>query len=453
MKKIKSLILTAFAIVSVSQMQSAQPVLPSAAHLKWADSEIGVLIHFDMPVFEPAYNFRKNWNYHPDLSIFNPGELDTDQWIKAAKSAGATYAILVAKHCSGFSLWPTKAHPYSVKNTPWRKGQGDIVKDFFASCKKYGLKPGIYASTTANGYLKVDNPGKVVSGDPVEQKKYNDIVKMQLTELWSQYGDLFEVWFDGGVLPPEKGGFDILALLKQYQPNAIAFQGPFGYENNIRWVGNEEGTAPYPCWSRADSTTSASGIIEVKGLNGNPNGLFWCPGESDFPLRLNSSFQGGWFWHKDQDNQMRSIEELLDKYCKSVGRNTNMLLGMVINDKGLVPEADVRRLNEFGELIKKNFTEPLGQTSGQGNEFTIKFKAPKAISYVVMMEDIAKGERILEYKLSGMTDGKWQLVGTGSCIGHKRIEVIKEKIFSAMKLEITKSEGTPLIRNIACYGR
>ena len=130
-----------------------------------------------------------------------------------------------------------------------------------------------------------------------------------------------------------------------------------------------------------------------------------------------------------------------------------MLLGMVINDKGLVPEADVRRLNEFGELIKKNFTEPLGQTSGQGNEFTIKFKAPKAISYVVMMEDIAKGERILEYKLSGMTDGKWQLVGTGSCIGHKRIEVIKEKIFSAMKLEITKSEGTPLIRNIACYGR
>jgi alpha-L-fucosidase len=453
MKKIRFLILTVFGVLSISKAQLAQPVLPSPAQLKWADSEVGVLIHFDMPVFEPGYNFRKNWNYHPDLSIFNPKELDTDQWIKAAKEAGATYAVLVAKHCSGFSLWPTKAHPYSVKNTPWRKGQGDIVKDFVASCKKYGLKPGIYASTTANGYLKVDNPGKVVSGDPAEQKRYNEIVKMQLTELWSEYGDLMEVWFDGGVLPPEKGGFDVMALLKQYQPEAIAFQGPFGYENNIRWVGNEEGVAPYPCWARADSTTSASGVIEIKGLNGNPKGLFWCPGESDFPLRLNSSFQGGWFWHKDQDDKLRSLKELMDKYCKSVGRNTNMLLGLVIDDRGLVPDADVQRLKDFGQLIKRNFSDLLGKTDGSGNEFTVKFISPKPVSYVVIMEDIAKGERILEYKLSGMTDGKWQLLGKGSCVGHKRIEAVNEGMFSAIKLEVTKSEGTPLIRNLACYGR
>jgi alpha-L-fucosidase len=453
MKKIHLLILTAFTVLAVSATAFSQSVIPSTAQLKWADSEVGVLIHFDMPVFEPSYDFRKNWNYHPDLSIFNPKELDTDQWIMAAKAAGATYAVLVAKHCSGFSLWPTKAHPYSVKNTPWKNGQGDIVKDFVASCKKYGLKPGIYASTTANGYLKVDNPGKVVSGDPAEQKKYNEIVKMQLTELWSEYGDLMEVWFDGGVLPPEKGGFDVLALLKKYQPEAIAFQGPFGYENNIRWVGNEEGVAPYPCWSRADSTTSATGVIEIKGLNGNPNGLFWCPGESDFPLRLNSSFQGGWFWHKDQDDKLRSLAELTDKYCKSVGRNTNMLLGIVIDDRGLVPEADVRRLNEFGEMIKKSFAEPLGKTSGQGNEYMVKFQSPRAVSYVVIMEDITSGERILEYRLSGMTEGKWQQLGKGSCIGHKRIEVIKGGMFSAIKLEITKSEGMPLIRNLACYGR
>ena len=453
MKKIKPLILTLFTLFSVSAALVAQPVIPSAAHLKWADSEIGVLIHFDLQVFEPGYDFRKDWNYHPDLSIFNPGELDTDQWIKAAKMAGATYAVLVAKHCSGFSLWPTKAHPYSVKNTPWRKGQGDIVKDFVASCKKFGIKPGIYASTTANGYLKVDNPGKVVSGDPLEQKKYNEIVKMQLTELWSQYGNLSEVWFDGGVLPPEKGGFDVLALLNKYQPEAIAFQGPFGYKNNIRWVGNEEGVAPYPCWSRADSTTSASGVIEIKGLNGNPNGLFWCPGESDFPLRLNSSFQGGWFWHKDQDDQLRSIEELMDKYCKSVGRNTNMLLGLVIDERGLVPEADIKRLSEFGELTKKSFSEPVGKTSGSGDEFTVNFKSPKPLSYVVIREDITKGERILEYKLSGMTDGSWQLLCKGSCIGHKKIEVVKNGVYSAVKLEVIKSEGTPFIRDITCYGR
>ena len=453
MKKIKFLSLTIFAILWMAPAQFAQSDLPSKAQVKWADSEIGVLIHFDMPVFEPGYNFRKNWNYHPDLSIFNPKELNTDQWIEAAKAAGATYAVLVAKHCSGFSLWPTKAHPYSVKNTPWRNGQGDIVKDFIASCKKCGLKPGIYASTTANGYLKVDNPGKVVSGNPEEQKKYNEIVKMQLTELWSEYGDLFEVWFDGGVLPPEKGGFDVLAMLKQFQPQAIAFQGPYGYENNIRWVGNEEGVAPYPCWSRADSTTSASGVIEIKGLNGNPNGLFWCPGESDFPLRINSSFQGGWFWHKDQDDNLRSLEELMNKYCKSVGRNTNMLLGIVVDNRGLVPDADVKRLNEFGQMIRKNFSDLLGKTAGSGKELTVKFISPKPVAYVVIMEDMAGGERILEYKLSGLADGNWQELGKGTCIGHKRIEVIKEGKFTAIRFEVTKSEGIPLIRNLACSGK
>ena len=452
MKKSRMIFLLTLIFLTYCGESHDQKVLPTEAQSDWADSEIGVLIHFDMPVFEPEYNFRKDWNYHPDLSIFNPKELDTDQWIEAAKAAGATYAVLVAKHCSGFSLWPTKAHPYSVKNTPWRNGQGDIVKDFVMSCKKYGLKPGIYASTTANGYLKVDNPGKVVSGDPAEQKKYNGIVEMQLTELWSGYGYLFEVWFDGGVLPPEKGGFDVLGLLRKYQPEAIAFQGPFGYENNIRWVGNEEGVAPYPCWSRADSTTSASGVIEIKGLNGNPEGLFWCPGESDFPLRLNSSFQGGWFWHKDQDDQMRTLDELLDKYCKSVGRNTNMLLGVVIDDRGLVPDADVRRLNEFGEMIRKNFSDPLGSTEGHGNEFVVKFKSPQSVSYIVIMEDISEGERIREYTLSGLSDGSWTKLGNGSCIGHKRIETVRNGIFSAVKLEITKSEGTPMIRSFSCFG-
>ena len=372
-------LLTAIFFVSIIKVNAqSTSTLPSKAQLNWANDEVGVLIHFDMPVFEPEYNFRANWNYHPDLSIFNPKELDTDQWIKAAKAAGATYAVLVAKHCSGFSLWPTKAHPYSVKNTPWRNGNGDIVKDFIESCKKYGVKPGIYASTTANGYLKVDNPGKVVSGDSAEQKKYNDIVKMQLTELWSNYGELFEVWFDGGVFPPEKGGFDVLSMLKKYQPEAVAFQGPYGFANNIRWVGNENGVAPYPCWARADSVTSASGVIEIKGLNGNPEGLFWCPGEADFPLRKNASFQGGWFWHKDQDDMIRPLDELVDRYCKSVGRNTNMLLGIVIDNRGLVPDADVKRLTEFGKEINSQFSNPLGQTKGKGKEknFLFNSKSP-----------------------------------------------------------------------------
>ncbi len=428
----------------------AQSVLPTAAQLKWADAEIGVLIHFDMPVFEPSYDFRSDWNYHPNLSVFNPTQLDTDQWIKASKAAGATYAILVAKHCSGFSLWPTAAHQYSVKNTPWRNGQGDIVKDFIASCKKYGLKPGIYASTTANGYLQVDNPGKVVSGNKEEQQKYNEVVRTQLTELWTNYGKLFEVWFDGGVLPPEKGGFDVLSMLKDKQPDAIAFQGPYGHQHNIRWVGNEEGVAPYPCWSAADSTTSSSGVVEIKGLNGNPKGLFWCPGESDFPLRLNSSFQGGWFWHKDEDDQLRSIDELVDKHSKSVGRNTNMLLGVVVDDRGLVPDVDVKRLEEFGNEISAKYAHPVAKKVNQGKLVHITFDVPQQLSRIVVMEDISKGERIREYNLYGKENGAWKLLSTGSSVGHKRIEVV-EGVFQAVKFEVTKADGKFFLKELACY--
>ena len=441
-----SLLILFFFISSVR----AQSVLPTAAQLKWADAEIGVLIHFDMPVFEPSYDFRSDWNYHPNLFVFNPTQLDTDQWIKASKAAGATYAILVAKHCSGFSLWPTAAHQYSVKNTPWRNGQGDIVKDFIASCKKYGLKPGIYASTTANGYLQVDNPGKVVSGNKEEQQKYNEVVRTQLTELWTNYGKLFEVWFDGGVLPPEKGGFDVLSMLKDKQPDAIAFQGPYGHQHNIRWVGNEEGVAPYPCWSAADSTTSSSGVVEIKGLNGNPKGLFWCPGESDFPLRLNSSFQGGWFWHKDEDDQLRSIDELVDKHSKSVGRNTNMLLGVVVDDRGLVPDVDVKRLEEFGNEISAKYAHPVAKKVNQGKLVHITFDVPQQLSRIVVMEDISKGERIREYNLYGKENGAWKLLSTGSSVGHKRIEVV-EGVFQAVKFEVTKADGKFFLKELACY--
>ena len=451
MKKIKILFILVWTVSITTWSQNKPTVLPTKAQLDWANAEIGVLIHFDMQVFKPDYEWRRDLGKHPDASVFNPKQLDTDQWIKAAKAAGAKYAVLVAKHCSGFSLWPTTAHEYSVKNSPWKNGEGDLVKDFVASCKKYGLKPGIYASTTANGFLRVDNPGKVLSGDPDEQKRYNKIVETQLTELWTNYGPLFEIWFDGGVLPVEKGGFDILSLVKKHQPNAIAFQGPFGYENNIRWVGNEEGVAPYPCWSRADSTTSASGVIEIKGLNGNPNGLFWCPGESDFPLRLNSSFQGGWFWHKDQDNKIRSLEELMDKYCKTVGRNTNMLLGIVIDDRGLVPDADVARLNEMGLKIEQSFSNLISKTSGTGNELVLELNSSKQPSYIVIQEDITMGERVLKYRILGLSGKEWQLLSEGSSIGHKRIEKIKEGKFSAIKLIIDESNGNPQIKNLACY--
>ena len=451
--KIQLILTLTFAIffLKINAQSAKSEVLPTQAQLDWADAEIGILIHFDMPVFKPEYEWRRDMGKHPDASVFNPTQLSTDQWIEAAKAAGAKYAVLVAKHCSGFSLWPTKAHEYNISKSPYKNGEGDIVKEFVASCKKYGLKPGIYASTTANGYLQVDNPGKVISGNPEEQKRYNKIVEKQITELWTNYGELFEIWFDGGVLPVEKGGFDILSMVEKLQPKAIAFQGPFGYTNNIRWVGNEEGFAPYPCWARADSTTSASGVIEIKGLNGNPNGKFWCPGESDFPIRNNNSFQGGWFWHAGEDNKLFKLEELMDKYKKSVGRNTNMLLGVVVDNRGLVPDADVKILNEFGEKIKHDFSNPLASVHGSGAELTLSFAKPQIVNHLVIMEDIKNGERVRKFEILGKKGDKWISLGSGSCIGHKYIHQFKNTELSAIRLNIQEYSDIPLIKNLSVY--
>ena len=426
-------------------------VVPNAVQKEWADAEIGVIIHFDMFTLHEDYDFRQ-WGTHPDASTFNPTELNTDQWLETAQKLGAKYAVLVAKHCSGFSLWPTEAHPYSVKNCPWKDGKGDIVKDFIASCRKYGIRPGIYASTTANGYLWVNNPGLVQPGSPVTQKEYNAIVTQQLTELWSNYGPLFEIWFDGGVLTPREGGADVLSLVRKLQPQAIAFQGPYGHENLIRWVGNEEGTAPDPCWATADETTNSDGVKVIDGLNGRSDAPYWCPGESDFTLRFNSSYQGGWFWHKDQDDQMFSLEQLMHKYETSVGRNTNMLLGIVIDDRGLVPDADVQRITEFGNEIARRYGSPLAQTSGSGNGIVLKLEKLTQVDRVVLQEDIAKGERVLEYTLEGQkADGTWQSLTTGTCIGHKKIDRFAPVSLKALRLNVKRSKATPQIRTFAVF--
>lgn len=176
----KTLITAGLALLTLmgcapTKKSEVKVVVPNEIQRQWADAEIGVLIHFDMPVYKPDYNWGK-WGAHPSPSVFNPTKLNTDQWLETASKLGAKYAVLVAKHCSGFSLWPTEAHDYSIKNSPWKDGKGDIVGDFVKSCKKYGIKPGIYASTTANGYLHVKNPGLVQEGAPVTQEEYNKIV-------------------------------------------------------------------------------------------------------------------------------------------------------------------------------------------------------------------------------------------------------------------------------------
>ncbi|MDR1860273.1 MAG: alpha-L-fucosidase, partial [Bacteroidales bacterium] len=415
---------------------------------EWANAEVGVMFHYDMQVYQTDYQWRK-WGTHPPAEIFNPSDLNTDQWIEAAKNIGAKYAVLVAKHCCGFSLWPTKAHDYSIKNSPWKDGKGDIVADFIASCRKYGVKPGIYASTTANGYCWVDNPGVVKPGAPVTQEEYNRIVEQQLTELWSNYGELFEIWFDGGVLAREKGGANVLELVQKLQSNAIAFQGPYGHPNLIRWVGNENGVAPYPCWATADSTTNADGTVVINGLNGNPFSPYWCPGEADFPIR---SGHGGWMWSPSQNDKIFTTKELVEKYETSVGRNTNMLVGLVIDDRGRVPDADVKALENWGKAIRMLYDSPLRTAKGTGSKLTVRLDKPTFIDHLVIQEDISKGERVLAYKVSGKgTDGAWTELASGTNIGHKHIDRFPSTQVSEVKLEITDYKAKPQISNFAVY--
>lgn len=429
--------------------RKAKVIVPTQQQVEWANCEMGVLIHFDMPVFEPEYDWT-NFGTQPSPKVFNPTQLNTDQWLATAKKLGAKYAVLVAKHCSGFSLWPTKAHDYNISHSPWKNGKGDIVADFIRSCKKYGIRPGIYASTSANGYLHV-NAHKVDPKGPVTLAEYKKIVGKQLTELWGNYGKLFEVWFDGGLLSTTKGGVDAYSLLKKLQPQAIAFQGPYGYKNLIRWVGNEEGAAPYPCWATADSTTNADGTIEVSGLHGNSKAPYWCPGESDFTLRWNRSFQGGWFWHAGEDSKMFTVKELLKKYETSVGHNTNMLLGMVIDNRGLVPDADVQRIEAIGKEIQRQYGHPFKTMYGTGNTLIMNFAKPISVDRVVIQEDIRKGERVLSYELQGKANGSWVVLATGSNIGHKHIDRFNAQKLQAIRLVVKESKATPQILKFSVY--
>ncbi len=427
-------------------------VLPTREQVKWAESEIGVIIHLDINIYAPETFHYNNKNTLPPLSVFNPGRLNTDQWLGAAAKAGAKYAVLVAKHGTGFCLWPTKAHDYHIGNTPFKDGKGDIVADFIRSCKKFNIKPGIYYNTNINTLLG----SSFKKFTEAEQQAYNKIVLAQLTELWTRYGKLFEIWFDGGVMTDEKMGIasGVTALIKEHQPQAILFQGPSTCRNLIRWIGNEDGRAPYPHWSTSDFTTSSLGVEEIIRLNGKPDGKIWCPGEADFPNRKKSSWNGGWLWRAGEEKHLFSSDDLVDRYYTSVGHNANMLIGMVIDTAGRFPSPDSLVFEEFGEKIKQVFKNHVAGTSGNGNIIELKIgRIPAKIDHLVIRENIADGERVREYTIEAWLDNAWKTIAEGTSIGHKRIHKIPEVETTKIRINIHKFVATPQIKELSVFGR
>lgn len=429
-------LLVIFMLITFVHMPSfSQQVLPSKDQIAWADAEIGVIIHLDVNIFAPeSFDYKKKETL-PPLSVFNPTKLSTDQWVKTAKAAGAKYAILTVKHGTGFCLWPSAVNDYNVGHTPFKK---DILQAFIASCKKYGLRPGLYYNTNTNTYLGAHG------------EAFNKAVLAQLNELWSNYGPMFEIWFDGGLQNGLEA--DVLKMIREKQPQAILFQGPLQAGNTIRWIGNEDGFAAYPQWSRANETTAADGAVKIDGLHGDPDGKYWCPGESDFPIRRNYAWNGGWLWKAGEDKDLFSVNELVEKYYKSVGRNTNMLIGMVVDTSGLIPKADSLVFDSLGHRLKRVFSTPLAERNHITQSIIeFKNKSGKAVSQVVIMEDLAYGENILEYSLQVLVGEKWKEVAKGESVGHKRIQTFPSVNGEEWRLMITGNAGPLHIKQVALY--
>lgn len=412
---------------------------PTPQQLAWQDLELGLFIHFDMVTYTGQAKPRSP----ADVNTYNPVKLDTDQWLETAKAMGAKYAVFVAKHCTGFLSWQSDAYPYGVRQTNWRGGKGDVVKNFIASCKRYDIRPGLYASVSSTAWWGVDNPGVIKWGSK-KQEDYVKACETMMTELWSNYGPLTEIWFDGGVLPPEKGGPDLVPILKKHQPDAIVFQGPS--PGGIRWIGNERGVAGYPCWST------------VKKLNdhdaGHPDGKIWNPGECDVPLPGH-----GWFWRGEakpgmptDQQQAGTLSRLMDMYYRSVGRNCNLLLNATPDTTGVIPEIILPHYANFGKEIRRRFDNPIAETKGEGATVELELKQPAKIDHVTIMEDIAQGERVRAYQVEGLVTGnKWQTLCDGVSIGHKRIQEFERTEVAKVRFRATQAVAVPKIRRLAVF--
>ena len=413
---------------------------PTAEQARWQDYEIGIFYHYDVNPFCKSGWDHRQYNNFPTADVFNPTKLDMNQWLEVAKALGAKYAVLTATHGSGFMLWQSDAYAYGMKQSPWKDGKGDIVKEFVDACRKNEVAPGLYCHMRVNGWWQVDHPGFVKrgkGGDDALQTKYAAAKIKQVEELWGKYGPLAELWFDGG-MPDPKAGYDVLPYAKKLQSKAMVNGGGNCPVETIRWIGGESGKTTYPCWATGD------GVFDDKP--GSPDGKKWCPGEADVDM-----LKGYWMWRPDSDEKLHSLEQLMEIYYGSVGNNCNLLINAAPGPDGLIPEAQLKRFREFGAEIQRRFGKSKAETSGDGNTVELPLGKSTKIDHVMLMEKITEGERVREYVVEGKVGDAWQKIGGGTCIGHKRIEQFNPVQVSAVRLTVIKSVGVPLIRKLAVF--
>jgi len=402
--------------------------VPTPDETAWQDLEIGMFVHFAPNTWQDL----EGDDLSTPLSAINPSQLDTDQWAECALGLGAKYIVFVAKHAGGFCMWQTETTSYGIRNTPWQNGEGDVLADLSQSCRKRGLKLGIYLSP------RDDKFGAGIGGRckvPEMQAAYDALYRRQLTELLTRYGPMVEIWFDGSLATP------VGDILKERAAHAMIFQGPFA---TIRWVGNEDGFAPYPAWNAVSKSDAESGVSTA--MHSDPNESVWLPIEADVSIR-----RPDWFWNTHNERNVLSLDELLDIYYRSVGHGTQLLMNIPADRRGLLPDADRRRAREFGDEIRRRFGQSIAETHGSGESLTLSLPSPTRLDHVILQEDCAAGERVRAYRLEARAQGNWQTLGVGTAIGHKRIQPVTPAVVDAVRLNFSESVGPAAIRRLAVF--
>jgi alpha-L-fucosidase len=424
-----------------AQTVNAVDVKPSPQQVAWQDLEFGVIIHFGTNTF-----LNREWgDGTADAKIFNPAQADPEQWVRAAKAAGARYVVLVAKHHDGFCLWPTEQTNYSVANSPWKDGKGDLVRMTADAARKYGLKFGVYLSPWDRHEPRYK-----------DSAAYDQYYLSELDELANRYGDLAEFWLDGAGSAGHTYNFPkIIEQLRTYQPNTVVFAdtGLFEY-GDARWVGNERGEIPYENWN----------VIDRHGY------LRWRPVEVDTPLH-----KLHWFWHPNDEATLKSTAELVSLYEHSVGRGGQLMLGLAPDDRGLVPDADLARLKEMGEAIRARYmdnlalhhlpTEANAASAFDGDADTFwsapagshhavleaSFQKPVTFDHALTMEWLNDGQHVEKYAIEAWDGANWKPVAQGEAIGHEKIDSFPSVTTNRVRLRILSSTSEAHIREFQLF--
>lgn len=434
---------------------------PSYRQAEWLRRERSVFFHFGINTFT-----NMEWGDGTESpSIFNPEQLDCRQWIKTIKDAGFKAAILTAKHHDGFCLWPSKLTEHSVKNSPYKNGNGDIVKEFTDACAEFGIKAGIYLSPWDRHEKTWGSPD------------YNDFYTAQLTELLTNYGKIWEVWWDGAGSTEADYDWERWATtIRKLQPDAVIF-GSLGAEPFVetRWVGNEKGFAGEPCWC---SIRSESLIAETTSeLNsGDLYGNRFIPAEADVSIRP------GWFYHSSQDGEVRDVKNLLKLWFMSCGRNANILLNLPPDTRGLIHENDVANLLQFNKALEEAFSvdfaksatvsadsvrdsscSPENLLSDDENEFyaaedccttpeiIFELDGEKEFNSFSLQEVIELGHRVTGYEVSAFADEKWTTLYKVTCIGYRSAKHFPTVKTNKVKIKITSALYAPVLRSFSLY--